>query len=209
MQQAEKEKERRRHIGQDSITATKFGGIRANVYTVNEIGCVGGVRRTIRVTHLFAIAVIRGNQAFAAELEKFLEGCDLAGYNMTGFDLPVLRNEFHRAGIVFDVTNRAYSSKGRVVFKGTSLGDGVHRLKASVTGGFPGSRTTKSWRFTVDTAGPPITSTPVSPGAQSAHDPSPLRTALICWPGRTRPTDPGRSSPGLVQVLTQVASVSP
>ena len=55
-----------------------------------------------------------------------------------------------------------------------------------------------------------MASTPVCPGAQSAHDPSsPIRTALICCPGRTRPTDPVRSSPGLVQVLAQVASVSP
>ena len=63
--------------------------------------------------------------------------------------------------------------------------------------------------YPANTAGPPITSSPVSPGAQSAHDPLPIRTALICCPGRTRPTDPGRSSPGLVQVLAQVASVRP
>jgi peptidoglycan/xylan/chitin deacetylase (PgdA/CDA1 family) len=55
-----------------------------------------------------------------------------------------------------DVTNRAYTLAERSVFKGTSLADGAHRLKASVTGSFPGSRTTKSWRFTVDTAGPLI-----------------------------------------------------
>ena len=55
-----------------------------------------------------------------------------------------------------------------------------------------------------------MASTPAWPGAQSAHDPSsPIRTALTCCPGRTRPTDPGRSSPGRVQVLAQVASVSP
>jgi len=32
---------------------------------------------------------------------------------------------------------------------------------------------------------------------------------LPSCPGRTRPTEPGRSSPGRVQVLAQVASVSP
>ena len=64
--------------------------------------------------------------------------------------------------------------------------------------------------YPANTAGPPITSTPVSPGPQSVQDPSaPIVTALICCPGRTRPTDPGRSSPGLVQVVAQVASVSP
>ena len=52
----------------------------------------------------------------AVELDAFLEGCDLAGYNMTGFDLPVLRNEFHRAGIVFDVTNRRLVDGQRIFF---------------------------------------------------------------------------------------------
>ena len=52
----------------------------------------------------------------AGELAAFLEGCDLAGYNMTGFDLPVLRNEFHRAGIVFDVTSRRLVDGQRIFF---------------------------------------------------------------------------------------------
>jgi DNA polymerase-3 subunit epsilon len=54
--------------------------------------------------------------ASAAELARFLEGCDLAGYNMTGFDLPVLRNEFYRAGIPFDVTNRRLVDGQRIFF---------------------------------------------------------------------------------------------
>lgn len=52
----------------------------------------------------------------AAELAAFLEHSDLAGYNMTGFDLPVLRNEFHRAGIVFDVTSRRLLDGQRIFF---------------------------------------------------------------------------------------------
>jgi peptidoglycan/xylan/chitin deacetylase (PgdA/CDA1 family) len=79
-----------------------------------------------------------------------------------------------------DVTDRAYSSAGRVVFKGTSLGDGSHRLKASVTGGFPGSRTTKSWRFTVDTAGPKIRLDPPGVLIPSGH---PVRIAGTLEPG--------------------------
>lgn len=54
--------------------------------------------------------------ASAEELSAFLEGCDLAGYNMTGFDLPVLRNEFHRCGIVFDVANRRLVDGQRIFF---------------------------------------------------------------------------------------------
>ena len=52
----------------------------------------------------------------AAELEAFLDGCDLAGYNMTGFDLPVLRNEFYRVGIVFDVRERRLVDGQRIFF---------------------------------------------------------------------------------------------
>ena len=52
----------------------------------------------------------------AAELSAFLEGCDLAGYNMTGFDLPVLRNEFHRCGIVFEISNRRLVDGQRIFF---------------------------------------------------------------------------------------------
>jgi DNA polymerase-3 subunit epsilon len=52
----------------------------------------------------------------AIELQAFLDGCDLAGYNMTGFDLPVLRNEFHRAGLVFDVRERRLVDGQRIFF---------------------------------------------------------------------------------------------
>jgi DNA polymerase-3 subunit epsilon len=52
----------------------------------------------------------------AAELAAYLEGCDLAGYNITGFDLPVLRIEFQRAGVPFDVTNRRMVDAQRIFF---------------------------------------------------------------------------------------------
>ena len=38
----------------------------------------------------------------AAELEKEFEGCDFAGYNSNHFDVPMLAEEFLRAGINFD-----------------------------------------------------------------------------------------------------------
>ncbi|MDW7691593.1 3'-5' exonuclease [Flammeovirgaceae bacterium SG7u.111] len=43
---------------------------------------------------------------FAKELAKFLEGCDLCGFNMLRFDLPLLVEEFLRVDINFDVSNR-------------------------------------------------------------------------------------------------------
>ncbi|MFY9549997.1 MAG: 3'-5' exonuclease [Thermoanaerobaculia bacterium] len=52
----------------------------------------------------------------AAELAAFLEGCDLAGYNIAGFDLPVLRAEFLRAGVAFEVSERRLVDAQRIFF---------------------------------------------------------------------------------------------
>ncbi len=41
-------------------------------------------------------------------LARFLEGCDLAGYNAIRFDIPLLAEEFLREGIDFDIRNRKY-----------------------------------------------------------------------------------------------------
>lgn len=42
----------------------------------------------------------------ARNLEQMLEGCDLAGYNLLKFDVPMLVEEFLRADINFDTSNR-------------------------------------------------------------------------------------------------------
>ena len=42
----------------------------------------------------------------AKSLAQFLEGCDLAGFNVLGFDVPMLVEEFLRANVEFDVENR-------------------------------------------------------------------------------------------------------
>jgi len=42
------------------------------------------------------------------ELADFLKDCDLAGYNSNKFDIPVLLEEFLRAGIDFDLENRRF-----------------------------------------------------------------------------------------------------
>ncbi|MEA1885766.1 MAG: 3'-5' exonuclease [Bacteroidota bacterium] len=41
-------------------------------------------------------------------LAKFLEGCDLAGYNAIRFDIPLLAEEFLREEIEFDIRKRKY-----------------------------------------------------------------------------------------------------
>lgn len=42
----------------------------------------------------------------ASELDAFIKGCDLAGFNSNRFDIPLLAEEFLRAGIDFNVTDR-------------------------------------------------------------------------------------------------------
>lgn len=42
----------------------------------------------------------------AKSLSKWMEGCDIAGYNSTKFDVPLLSEEFLRAGIEFDFRKR-------------------------------------------------------------------------------------------------------
>jgi DNA polymerase-3 subunit epsilon len=42
------------------------------------------------------------------DLARFLDDCDLAGYNSNRFDIPVLMEEFLRAGIDFDIDNRHF-----------------------------------------------------------------------------------------------------
>lgn len=42
----------------------------------------------------------------AKSLAKLLEPCDLAGFNIRRFDLPILLAEFRRAGVSFDVQGR-------------------------------------------------------------------------------------------------------
>ncbi len=44
----------------------------------------------------------------AEDLNKFLKECDLAGYNSNKFDIPLLIEEFLRAGIEFDLRNRRF-----------------------------------------------------------------------------------------------------
>lgn len=42
------------------------------------------------------------------ELARFMDNCDLAGYNSNKFDIPLLVEEFLRAGIDFDIDNRYF-----------------------------------------------------------------------------------------------------
>ncbi len=59
--------------------------------------------------HGITDADVAGEATFgqrARSLAKLLGGCDLAGFNILRFDLPLLDNEFHRAGVPFGVKGR-------------------------------------------------------------------------------------------------------
>lgn len=44
----------------------------------------------------------------AVSLNEQLQGCDIAGYNSNKFDVPILIEEFARAGVNFEVHNRKF-----------------------------------------------------------------------------------------------------
>lgn len=50
----------------------------------------------------------------AKSLAQFLEGSDLAGFNILKFDVPVLVEEFLRAGVEFDVSKRKLIDAQRI-----------------------------------------------------------------------------------------------
>jgi len=47
-------------------------------------------------------------KSIAKSLADFLKNCDLAGYNSNKFDIPVLVEEFLRAEVDFDISNRRF-----------------------------------------------------------------------------------------------------
>lgn len=55
-------------------------------------------------------------QQVAKSLYKFMEDCDLAGYNHLNFDMPMLIEEFARAGIVFPDPNARFIDVMKIYF---------------------------------------------------------------------------------------------
>ena len=53
----------------------------------------------------------------AADVLAVLQDCDLAGYNVLGFDIPLLVEEFARAGVVWSVEGRRVFDAQRVFHK--------------------------------------------------------------------------------------------
>lgn len=60
---------------------------------------------------------VAGKPAFrevAKEYARFLEGCDLSGFNILKFDLPMLVEEFLRADVEFDYSRRRIIDSQRI-----------------------------------------------------------------------------------------------
>ena len=53
----------------------------------------------------------------AKQLAAQIEGCDLAGYNSNRFDIPVLAEEFLRAGVDIDLTRRKFIDVQTIFYK--------------------------------------------------------------------------------------------
>jgi DNA polymerase-3 subunit epsilon len=59
--------------------------------------------------HGFTDEMVKGSPTFkevANELKQFIDTSDLSGYNSNRFDIPLLMEEFLRAGIQIDMSNR-------------------------------------------------------------------------------------------------------
>ena len=53
----------------------------------------------------------------AEEIFDFIGDSDLAGYNSNGFDVPMLLEEFHRAGLEFDLKKRRLVDAAQIFYK--------------------------------------------------------------------------------------------
>lgn len=61
--------------------------------------------------HHITDADVAGEPTFrqiAASLAQLLTGCDIAGFNSNRFDIPLLDQEFQRAGVAFDISNARF-----------------------------------------------------------------------------------------------------
>ena len=70
--------------------------------------------------HGISDADVAGAEPFvrtAKSLDGLLAGCDLAGFNIRRFDLPLLMAEFRRAGIAFELEGRRIVDAQQIFFK--------------------------------------------------------------------------------------------
>lgn len=76
----------------------------------NHVHPDGPIPPGATAVHGITDADVAGLPTFAAiarPLADFLQGCDLAGFNLANYDLPVLAHEFGRASVPFPLDGRA------------------------------------------------------------------------------------------------------
>ena len=74
----------------------------------------------VTAIHGITDADVQGCPTFnqqARAIAALFEGCDLGGYNVVGFDIPLLTEEFARAGVPFDAESRRIFDAQRVFHK--------------------------------------------------------------------------------------------
>ena len=80
-----------------------------------------GIPIPAEVTEIHGItdADVENEEPFASRakaLNQLLDGCDLAGFNIRRFDLPLLMAEFRRAGIEFEIGRRRIVDAQQIFF---------------------------------------------------------------------------------------------
>lgn len=56
----------------------------------------------------------------AKDLARIFTGCDIAGFNSNRFDIPMLDQEFQRAGVKFDFTKPRFIDVQTIFHKKSS-----------------------------------------------------------------------------------------
>jgi DNA polymerase-3 subunit epsilon len=88
-------------VATDNTTKIKTLRINPEMHIPEEVTAIHGITdEDVKDSPKFS--------EIAHELIQFLDNCDLAGFNSNHFDIPLLAEEFFRAGIDFDLKGRRF-----------------------------------------------------------------------------------------------------
>jgi len=88
-------------VATDNTTKIKTLRINPEMHIPEEVTAIHGITdEDVKDSPKFS--------EIAHELVQFLDNCDLAGFNSNHFDIPLLAEEFFRAGIDFDLKGRRF-----------------------------------------------------------------------------------------------------
>lgn len=92
--------------GEESIKTTK---VNPTIPIPEEVSLIHGIYdKDVKDAPTF--------KQIAKSVDDFLVGCDLGGYNLTKFDVPVIMEEFLRAGVDFNLDNRRIVDAQRIFY---------------------------------------------------------------------------------------------